>query len=237
MDDLKPKWVPPYIAFPTLTGLIERMQGEGGPPSRMDRSYLDKFSGGYQTQVLAALKSLDLMGPNGEVRPVLTALVEAPDADGRKPIYADLIRRLYPKPVSLGTTKATQGQLVEAFKEYGITGDTLRKAIAFYLAAAKYAAIPVSTNFKVPSVTPGEGRKVNRKPRGSGSSNPGSGDDGNTADIETPLDKSWQQQIEPVVLEWLKRIPAKGQPWSKQDRTIWNSVLATMLDGIYGTDQ
>jgi len=230
-DQAKAKWVPPYIAFPTLTGLIERMQGEGGPPSRMDRSYLDKFSGGYQSQVLAALKSLDLMGPSGEVQPTLTGLVDAADADARKAMIAEMLRGHYAKPVSLGSTKATQGQLEEAFREYGITGDTLRKAIAFYLAAAKYGGIPVSTNFKVPSVAPGDGRKPNRKPRA------GSGDEGNGHDTPPPLDKSWQQQIEPVVLEWLKRIPIKGEAWSKEDRTVWNSVLTTMFDAIYGTDQ
>lgn len=232
-EQQKPKWVPPYIAFPTLTGLIERMQAEGGPPSRIDRTYLDKFSGGYQSQVFATLKSLGLMGPNGEVTPQLTGLVEAADADARKQIIGDILRERYPKPVNLGTTKATQGQLEEAFREYGITGDTLRKAIAFYLGAAKYAGVPVSSNFKVPSVTRADGRPSGRKRRRAGDDGETGDEQGNTSGRGEP---SWVGAVEPTIVAWLQRIPERGTPWLAADRERWLSVLKAIMDGIHADD-
>ena len=229
------KWVPPYIAFSTLTGLLDRMRDDEGAPPLIDRSYLKGFSGGYQSQVIAAMKSLGLINKDGSVTQRLTDLVAAKDRQEREPMIATLLQELYLDPVRLGGIKATQGQLEAAFREWGITGDTLRKAIAFYLAAAKYSNVKVSSNFRVPAVAPSEGRRSTRKPKAERDADAEGG--GNGPEPEKPRpDVSWQQQIEPVVLEWLKRIPAKDEPWPKADRGRWNSVLIAMLDGIYVED-
>ncbi|HEV2005675.1 MAG TPA: hypothetical protein VGQ85_03600 [Candidatus Limnocylindrales bacterium] len=227
------KWVPPYISFTTLLNLLDRMRDDDGAPPQIDKSYLKGMSGGYQSQVLASMKAVGLIDKDGKVQASLTELVAAKDRDARVPLIAAMLQKFYPEPVRLGTIKATQGQLVDAFKEWGIGGDTLRKAVAFYLAAAKYADLKISTLFQVPSVAPSEGRKQpKKKPDGK----PADKDDekGDTDPKPPPADQSWQTQIEPVVLEWLKRIPAKGQPWPKGDRTTWNAVLMAMLDGIHG---
>ena len=44
---------------------------------------------------------------------------------------------------------ATQGQLEEEFRKFGITGATLRTTIAFFLHTARHAEIPVSPHFKI----------------------------------------------------------------------------------------
>jgi hypothetical protein len=230
-----PKWVPPYISFTTLTGLLDKMKEDGGAPPQIDRSYLQGFSGGYQSQVIAAMKSLGLIDDKGIVTDKLTELVEAADRKAREPMVAEMLREYFPEPVKLGGIKATQGQLETAFKVWGIGGDTLRKAIAFYLAAARYSNVPISSNFRVPSVAPSEGRL--RKLRGNRGSEGGTSDDKHDDADRFRADQSWQDAIEPPILEWLKRIPAKGDEWSKQDRTVWNTVLMAMLDGIYGAGQ
>lgn len=230
-------WVPPYISFTTLVGLLDRMKEEGGAPPQIDPSYLDTFSGGYRSTVIASLKSLGLINDKGEVLALLTDLVEAPDRNARETIIANLLRQLYPEPVRLGGIKATQGQLLDAFRETGIGGDTLRKAIAFYLGAANYAKIPVSSNFKVPSVAPADGKKtVKRKPRGSADgstdANMGGGGEGSG---QSDAD-SWSIKIDPAILHWLKRIPAEAEPWADGPRQKWTAVLTSILDGIYGED-
>jgi Family of unknown function (DUF5343) len=141
---------PPYISFRTLLNLIERMADEDVPP-RIDRSFLSGLSGGYQTQVLAALRSLGLMEDDGRVTTRLQALVDQPEQ--RATIIGAILRERYPEAIALGEEKATQGQLEEQFKAYGISGATLRKAIAFFLHAANFAGIPVSPFFKTPSAT------------------------------------------------------------------------------------
>ncbi|NJD28741.1 MAG: hypothetical protein FIA92_10655 [Chloroflexi bacterium] len=230
-----PKWVPPYISFTSLLGLIDRMKADGGAPPQIDRSYLAGFSGGYQSQVIAAMKSLALIEENGTVTSKLTELVEAANREAREPIIKSMLEEYFPGPVRLGAIKATQGQLEAAFKEWGITGDTLRKAIAFYLAAAKYSGVPLSTNFKVPSVAPGDGKRP-RKPRGAKRQQDRMDEELDTPPPPPPPDRSWQAQIEPPVLEWLKRIPVKGAEWPKQDRGTWTTVLTAILDGIYGAE-
>ena len=235
MAETEPKgWVPPYISFTTLTGLLDRMHGEGGAPPQIDRSYLVSFSGGYQAQVIAALKSLGLIIDNGAVADALTQLVEAPDRKTREPIIADLVRQFYPEPVRLGGIKATQGQLEAAFRDYGITGDTLRKAIAFYLAAAKYSQVQLSANFRVPSVGATDGRKAPRKAtrrRDDGQPDP---DPGEERERHRDDEDDWQDNIDPAILAWLKRIPTRDDIWEKADRDRWVSVLLALFGGIFG---
>jgi hypothetical protein len=155
------KWVPPYISFRTLLNVLDRMQTEGVPP-RIDRGFLDNLSGGYQTQVLATLKALDLIGDDGEVKPLLEELATKPNE--RKERIGGVVKRFYPAQVGLGAINATRLQLDEEFKKYEITGATLRKAVAFFLHAANYADIPLSPYFgKV--TTASVGRKAPRKRR------------------------------------------------------------------------
>jgi hypothetical protein len=232
MADTEPKgWVPPYISFSSLSGLLDRMQDDGGAPPMIDRSYLSSFSGGYQSQVLAALKSLGLIKDNGTVTERLTGLVEANGRDERVPIIADMLKQYYPEPVRLGTTRATQGQLEDAFRQYGISGDTLRKAIAFYLAACEFAGIPTSGNFRVPRVAAGEGRK-GRKQR-QRSSSTGNEPDFQSEQQSSHTDDAWQDEIDPAILAWLKRIPAREEDWPPEEREAWLTVLKAIFGGIY----
>jgi hypothetical protein len=151
---------PPYISFKTLTNLLDRLQTTRLPP-RIDRSYLDGMSGGYQSQVIAALRWLDLIGPKGEVEATLVSLATTPEQ--RQEIIGDLLRTHYPTVLALSDANSTQGQLEEEFRSFGVSGSTLRRAIAFFLHAARYAEIPVSPHFKIPPVPPSSGRTAKRK--------------------------------------------------------------------------
>ncbi len=138
---------PPYFAFKTLTNLLVRME-EHGPPPRIDRSFLSNISFSVQPQVMAGLRSLGLIEPDGEVRPLLAQLAQQPDERPR--LIGEILRNRFPEAVELGEHKATHQQLEEVFKGYGVTGETLRKAVGFYLQAADYAQLPVSPHFKKP---------------------------------------------------------------------------------------
>lgn len=176
-------FVPPYIAFKTVLTLIERMEREE-PPNRIDKSYLDNLSGGYRTQVLAALHSLGLVGPEGSLSEELKALVQAGESE-RKKIVGEIVRRHY-GPVLALSANATQQQMLDAFAEMSpsVTGDTRRKAIAFFLNACQYAGVTVSRHWKTPRVPP-SGRKRDGKP---GQAGRASGTDGNVEEegYETP---------------------------------------------------
>jgi hypothetical protein len=153
MEEGKSIWVAPYIAFRTVLDLIERMAVNGAPP-QIDRSYLHTYSGGYRSQVIAALTSLGLLNENTNVQQPLLDLVAADEAK-RKVLMGELVNTFYGEAVELAKIKATTKQLEDLFAEkYGLSGNTKAKGIAFYLNASKWAGVTVSPNFRTPTTTP-----------------------------------------------------------------------------------
>jgi hypothetical protein len=140
----------PYVSFTALKKLLARMAVEGGPPGRVDKSYLTGMSGGYQAQLLLALRSLDLIVMDGSPTDDLKRLTA--DLDGELPAFMQRkVTFLYPEAVELAKTSGTAAQLAEKFKEaFGFTGSTLEGAIRFYLDASQFASMPLSINFRAP---------------------------------------------------------------------------------------
>jgi hypothetical protein len=138
---------PPYnVVWTTFNNFLDGTEPETLPP-KIDRSYLSRMSGTNQTYLLSALRSFELIGPGNEVTPALKELVRNPD--DRPAMIADLLRRYYPEVVELGKSNGTVGQLDEALGKYGLRGNTIRKAAAFYMHAAQYAGIPLSVHWAV----------------------------------------------------------------------------------------
>lgn len=139
----------PYVSFATLQNLMTRMAEEGAPPDRVDRSYLSGMSGGYQAQVLGALRALGLI--DSDSQPTAELHTIAAGIDREFPAFMQRqISRLYPEANAL--TRGTAGQLQQTFKEqYGISGSTVQGAIRFYLEACRFAGVEVSPHFKAPT--------------------------------------------------------------------------------------
>jgi hypothetical protein len=169
-SDTKPasgKW--PYTSFKTILNLLQRFADNQAVPPRIDRSILGG-SEGQKTQVLAALKFLALISDNGEVTPSMQKLVE--QEKERPRLIRELLGQHYPAATKLARVNATTKQLEETFT--GLSGDTLRKAVTFYLQASKYAGHPVSKNFKTPTGFPSRspGSRRPRTPNASGDMSP-----------------------------------------------------------------
>jgi hypothetical protein len=139
-----------YVSFPMIINVAERMRTEG-IPARVDRSYLGTASGTTKAQYLAAAKGLGFL--DGDLKPTEIYQTFVNEPDQRPAITRTLLDSFYAPALALGTN-ATQQQLDEVFREeYGISGSTVRKAIAFYLAAAKFAGVDLSPHFTVPRTT------------------------------------------------------------------------------------
>ena len=159
------KFIPPYnVVWSTFNHFLESVDPATLPP-KIDRSYLSRMSGNNQTYMLSALRSFELVGPDKEVTPTLKELVKNPD--GRPAMIADLLRRFYPEVVELGQNNATAAQLDEVFRaKYGLSGNTIRKAAAFYMHAAQYASIPLSVHWTVRKAGSGHrGDTTSKRPR------------------------------------------------------------------------
>ena len=173
----KTGFTPPYnIPWTTFLTTLERIAAD--PPSRVDRSYLESQSGNVQTYLIAALKSFGLIDQDS--RP--TRINEFADPAVRKPKMAELLRDYYPTMVELGTTKATNDELREAFaKEFPtLTGESRIKAIRFFLSAMAYAELPVSSlwsSVKAPRGASAKSGTRKATPRKAKATNNGGGGD------------------------------------------------------------
>jgi hypothetical protein len=216
-------WSPPYTSFTTLTNTLDRMREEGGPPSRLDGSYLSNYAGGTRYTFLASLKALGLIDEEGRPTDVLTELVSA-DETRRKEIVGDLVRQYYMDAVTL-PANATQAQLEKVFRDYGISGSTLRKAVGFYLAAARFADMTFSRHFKLPKLHPGETR-----PRRTTVSAPAA-----SATAEAPSPRPQSSALHPFIEGLIRELPEPGEPFSEAKQEAWFAIAKATFRLIYNT--
>lgn len=219
----------PYVSFATLKNAVERMGREGGVPSQVDRSYLANLPGSTQTQLIGAMKWLDLVDDQLKPRPMLEKLVEGDEA-GRKETFEVLLRERYPKQVGLPPL-ATQGQLEAAFRDMGLSGSTMRKAVAFYLAAAKFAELPLSPHFKTPRASTPPGERRPRRPRQAGT--PSASGDGPAAVPAPHASRAHHPLIEGLIQE----LPPVGAAFPQAKQEDWLQLAKVTFRMIYRTDE
>jgi hypothetical protein len=111
--------------------------------------------------MISALKFLGWINDANDVQAIFTRFVD--EEKERAKIMRELVAKLYPDAAKLAPVHATAAQYAETFAPY--TGETLRKAMTFYLHAAKFGGHPISKNFKVQRAT-----RAAKKPRNSGAS-------------------------------------------------------------------
>ncbi len=152
----------PYTAFQSLKTLTASLQ-EHGLPQRIDRSLMSNFSGAVQSQLMTALRFLDLITADDRPTTLLQALVETHGTDRWPAELAKVLRHAYADIFKLNLATASPAQFTETFKDaYPAEGDTVRKGITFFLNAAKDAGITISPYImknKKPRATNGSGKK------------------------------------------------------------------------------
>lgn len=196
-------FTPPYnVSFRTFLNLFQRMEEEGGTPPRIDRSYLTNLAGQAQTYLISALRSFRLIEENGNHTKELDRLALEPAE--RPKLIGDLLRRFYPNAVNHGEMNGTAKQLEEAFSEYGLTGDTLRKAMSFYLQAAEYSGLSISRYVQVRKAAP---RKAHTPTRRTGRRTPGGGRD---AQPPPPTPEPQPDTTAALRAEYVKRLMDKA---------------------------
>lgn len=155
MDETREAFRPPHMAFATLSNFITDLASRPLPP-QIDRMMLRGKSGTAQSDLLTALTTFGLIGEQQRVQPKLEALATT-DPEHRKAEFGKLVREFYPEAVKLSEINGTHQQLQDLFKEkFGFdSADTRRKAITFFLHAARAADLPISAYF--PSTRSGSG--------------------------------------------------------------------------------
>jgi hypothetical protein len=92
------------------------------------------------------MRYLGLIRLDGTPTDGLRALIKA-EGEERKGLMVIMLKTNYPFLFGdFNLSGATPGQLRERFEAAGVSGDTTRKSVSFFLAAAKDAGLPISTH-------------------------------------------------------------------------------------------
>jgi hypothetical protein len=133
---------PPYLPLKTFFNALDSLKE--GVPKKIDRGIWIRQSGANQAQIMIALRFFDLLdNSDSPTLPLLEQLAKADEAQ-RKKLFKPLVEKHYQSIISHDLTKMTPKMLDEAMEGFGVNGDTRRKAITFFLQAAKYLELPLS---------------------------------------------------------------------------------------------
>src|ERR1035437_6107578 len=205
--------VPPYLSYKTFSGFIQGLKV--GIPTRIDRSVLNTMSGAVQGHLMSALRYLGLVSPHAVTTDKLSSLVNSEGTE-RERVLSGILREGYPflfaePPFDL--QRATTGQLEEAFRKVGASGETIRKCVAFFLAAAKASGIPVSPYIKTSGITRSPSNKSKKAASAINASDLSPQPDGFLASTVPPL-ASWSQML-------LAKFPSFDPAWPDEVKAKW----------------
>lgn len=147
----------PYLPWKTFLHSLEVFT-EGIPP-RISRGVW-RQSGLVQGQIMGAYRFLGLIDENDKPTAVLDLLRDL-DSSDRPAAMKDVIAASYPDIMLHDLKTMTFDILNELIEKYNVSGSTKKKAITFFLQAAKYAGLPLSTFIQVRST----GQRRRRIPR------------------------------------------------------------------------
>lgn len=216
---------PTYMAYATFEGILDQLKANG-IPDLIDRSVLSNKSGGDQSQFLRAAENFKLIDSEKAPTERMRQLVHAED---RGPLLGEILRESYPGVVALGTG-ATSAMLEEEFRKFGIEGETVRKAITFYLNAARQTDIELSPHFK--ATRPGAGGRRTAGARRRTKSTTGSQNDQQTPPPANPL-----SSLHPAIKTLVQELPPfqeDGKPvFSAAQRKAWFAYAEATFNLIY----
>jgi len=165
------KLLPPYVSYRTFINFLDGLQQT--MPARIDRSYWgDRLSGSTGTQLVSALRFLDLIDINGFPTVKLRQLVAT-----RGSQRTDLLKQITHESYSffflsqVDPQAATYSQLEEAFHDnYQIASDVARKCIKFFIGLASDGGMKLSPfvtkktrNVRPPAAVKKPSRAVDKK--------------------------------------------------------------------------
>jgi hypothetical protein len=161
------KHSPPYVSYKTFGNFISQLQPQ--VPTRIDRSiWGDMFSGSTGTQLMSAMRFLNLIDANSRPTPRLRVLPSA-SGEHRTALLRQVTEEAYAFVLkgTLDTQNATYAELADVFQNtYNVKSDVCRKCIKFFTEISKDAGISLSPQItkkrKVPRTNSGT-KNTNKK--------------------------------------------------------------------------
>jgi hypothetical protein len=128
-----------YLPFKTFLSAIEGL--EHGIPKKIDRTIWRTQAYVVQSQIIMAFRFLGLLDGDDHPTAKLHQFVEK--KQDRKMLLNNLLVDAYRSIIDLDLTKTTPKMLDDEMEKYGVSGDTKKKAVRFFLQAAKYVEMPM----------------------------------------------------------------------------------------------
>jgi hypothetical protein len=220
--DRNKKRSPPYVSYRSFLTLLDDLKQ--GLPSRIDRSYWgDKFSGSTGTQLMSALRFLNLVDagglPTGHLKE-LVATRGASRSECLKKISHESFSFL--ASTSFEPEKATYAQLEEVFNElYQVDRDVARKCIKFFTELAGDAGIPLSPFITKKSKNSRQTPVVEKVPKKSGIRTNQSVKVPNTLEL-VPRPLAWKELL-------LSKFPSFDPTWPTDVQVKWFEAFDELL--------
>ena len=225
---------PPYVSFLTFNTLLDWLRDLGTIPSQFDRSFWSqKFSGSSGAQLMTGLRFLGLLDSD-EPQERLELLAMAREGE-RKAQLAQLLRDAYGADFVDGLPRMTPKMVADRIASLGATGATQRKAVSFFVNAAKAADVPMPGNIAKQARNK-PGTETVRRPRRV----PARQDVRQANDIpQTPRDLpsgenvSLPTQLHKALVPLVEDLAKIGLTWDKPSKARWLTAFTTMLDYSY----
>lgn len=219
---------PPYVSFKTFLGFLEWLESVV-IPNRLDRSFWgERLSGASGTQLMSALRFLDLIDSNNRPRPRLEDIAKNPGK--RKAILREHLPKCYAGALKdLQLERASLGELEERFRTYSIDGETLRKALAFFINAYDYSNIPLSPHFTKKTRTTKKSNEARRRTQFA-KKQPSEKD---MLQEKLTQDLTLKYNLHPSIHGLLGDLVKSGHKWTKEERDRWVSTFVKTIEYAY----
>lgn len=143
----QPKPAAPYLPWRTFLNSLD-VFSQAVPP-KIYRSVW-RQSGLMQGLIMGAYRFMGLVDPDDRPTPILAVLV---NPETRQGAMSDVLKSGYAAIFTHDLGSMTIDTLNEEIEKYSVSGGTKKKAVTFFLQAAKYAGLPLSPFIQVRSTT------------------------------------------------------------------------------------
>lgn len=179
--------VPPQVSFKTVSNAIADFKVKGVLPPKIDKRLWPNYSNTVATQLVATMKFLDLIDDAGVPTPYLHGLMEHHGTEQWASTLELVVRAAYSPVMDIELDKVHGSHLRDKFKDvFGLEGDQQRKAIAFFLFAARDAGMKLSPYLKLRERSPSKGPRKKREKTEELSEKPGGKPGAGTGESDPP---------------------------------------------------
>ena len=223
---------PTYASYAIFIAFLDWVKEMTAMPSKIDRSLWEtKFAGSTGSQLMAGLRFLNLLGDDNSPFPGLEELANA-DRETRKGLMRQLLRDQYGSRLVDNLATMTPDMLDEALAELGTTKGTQRKAVSFFVNAAK------DNDVTVPAVIGKKARIRSSKPKSQrqtakGKQGPSADGLGDPVEPRRPPEGEQEYRLHLALTAMLRDLEKKGPKWTKPERDIWVNTFLGNLDYAY----